>query len=221
MNAKIRFGFVMLVTFYATAANGAPFAIEPDNYAEGTVVNDVHPQVQLRIFVGSMNDDFPTDFGVFPTPSIIPVTANENVDIFGGHFTSTGIKSFGHANIGFFPESRQLAMRFLAPTSSVAIDFIGRSTLSSQVGVLEIFNGAGTLLDTFTSGPLFSHQVATLSLSRPQADIVYARAFSHRDFSPFGTLDNLRGEIVPEPGSTVVVLIAGVLCALCNRRRST
>jgi hypothetical protein len=200
-----------------STANASPIVIEPDNYAEGTVVNDIHPLVQLRIFDGVIRENFPVDFGVFPSPAVIPVTANENVDIFGGYFTSTGTKSFGHANIDFFPESRQLAMRFLVPAKSVSVDFIGTNRLVTQVGVLEVFNGAGALLDTFTSGELSAHQIATLSLMRPQGDIVYARAYSHPDFSPFGTLDNLRGDLVPEPASAVLCLTA-LSCVMLRRR---
>jgi hypothetical protein len=196
-----------LCAYHALAAT---HTIEPDNYDEGAVLNDVHPAVQLRIFDGFIRKNFPVDFGVFPTPNIIPVTANENRDIFGGYFTSTGTKSFGHANIDFFPESRQLAMRFSAPATNVTIDFIGTSTLSTQIGVLEIFNSQGNLLDTFTSSPLLAHQIATLSLTRPVGDIRYARAFSSPSASPFGTLDNLRFTSIPEPAALLMAAIGAM-----------
>jgi hypothetical protein len=203
------------------AATPVAHTLEPDDFAEDTVLNDIHPRVQLRIFDGFIRDDFPNDFGVFPAPDIIPVTANENRDIFGGYFTSTGTKSFGHGNITFFPESRQLAMRFLAPTTEVTIDFIGTSTLSSQIGVLEIFNPGGILLDTFTSGPLLAHQSTTLSLSRPAGDIGYARAFYSPSGSPFGTLDNLRFVTIPEPASYMLGSLACVLAIAPRARRSS
>jgi hypothetical protein len=172
--------------------DAATHLIEPDDYAEGAVLNDVHPLVQLRIYNGSFNPNFPADFGVFPDPEVIPVTANENEDIFGGYFTSTGTKSFGHADIPFFAESRQLAMRFLAPASEVSIDFIGTNSLADAVGVLEIFSAQGALLDSLMSAPVTAHEVVRLSLTRPTADIGYARAFSAPENDPFGALDDLQ-----------------------------
>jgi hypothetical protein len=219
---KLLSGIVTAMLLFAAHAWAAPpfvtNAIEPDDYPDRSVLNDIHPRVQLRIFDGVIRDNFPVDFGVFPAPNIIPVTANENRDIFGGYFTSSGTKSFGHANITFFPESRQLAMRFLRPTTEVSIDFIGTSTLASQIGVLEVFNSSGSLLDTFTSGPLFAHQTATLSLNRPAADIGYARAFSSPDGSPFGTLDNLRFVTIPEPAACILATIGATLLALAVAR---
>ena len=205
---------VAALLFFTGHSSAATHSIEPDNYAEGAVLNDVHPLVELRIYDGVLRDDFPNDFGMFPDPDVIPVTANENDDIFGGYFTSTGTKSFGHANIAFFPESRQLAMRFLAPTTDVSVDFIGTSTLAEQVGVLEIFNAQGDLLDTFTSGPLLTHKIATLSLSRAAGDIGYARAFSSHDASPFGALDNLRFTTIPEPAAGILAMVAAMLIAV-------
>jgi hypothetical protein len=216
--SRLLFGILATIFLFAAPSLAAlPFVdnlIEPDDYADRTVLNDIHPRVQLRIFDGVIRDDFPNDFGVFPAPNVIPVTANDNRDIFGGHFTSTGTKSFGHANITFFPESRQLAMRFLAPTTDVSIDFIGTSTQSSQIGVLEVFNRQGMLLDTFSSGQLSAHQIATLSLSRPAGDIGYARAFSSPDGSPFGTLDNLRFVTIPEPAAFVLAAMGASFVAI-------
>jgi hypothetical protein len=181
-----------IVLLFATPLQAVNNRIEPDDYAEGTVLNDVHSLVDLRIYDGVLRPNFPADFGVFPDPTIATVTANENPDIFGGYFTSTGTKTFGHSDIPFFPESRQLAMKFLAPTTQVTIDFIGTNSLASEIGVLQIYSVQGTLLDTFTSPPVFAHQVATLSLTRPLGDIGYARAYSSPTADPFGTLDNLR-----------------------------
>jgi hypothetical protein len=181
------FGLLIVGSAYAAVNR-----IEPDDYAEDAVLNDVHSLVDLRIYDGVIYTNFPTDFGVFPDPTVIPVTANENADIFGGYFTSTGTKTFGHAGIPFFADSRQLGMKFLTTVSQVTIDFIGTNSLASEIGVLQVYSRTGTLLDTFTSAPVLAHQVATLSLTRPLGDIGYARAFSSSTADPFGTLDNLR-----------------------------
>lgn len=196
MNGNIRFWRSLiasvLVFNFTAVGRAANHTIEPDNYAEGTVLNNIHPLVQLRIFDGYTSQNFPVGFGFFPDPEVIPVTANVNPDIFGGYFTSTGTKTFGAADITFFPNSAQLAMRFLVPTSQVSIDFIGTNSLAAEIGVLEIYNVLGVLLDAYTSPPLLAHQKVTLSRTRPLGDIGYARAFSSPTADPFGTLDNLR-----------------------------
>ena len=177
---------------FVSPVHATNYRIEPDDYTEGAVLNDVNPIVDLRIYNGFAITNFPAQFGVFPDPEIIPVTANENADIFGGYFTSTGTKSFGEANVPFFTEASQLGMRFLTPVSQVTIDFIGRNSLQTAIGVLQIYTSQGTLLDTFSSSPVTAHHVATLTFTRPSADIGYARAFSSPDADSFGTLDNLR-----------------------------
>jgi hypothetical protein len=187
---------LLLMLCVEIGAKAATVVIEPDHYAEGAVLNDVKTQVQLRIFDGYIRKNFPVDFGVFPSPSVIPVTANENEDIFGGYFTSTGTKSFGAANITFHSESNQLAMKFLVPTSRVSIDFISTSHFDPSFGVLEIYSSAGALLNSFTSTGLFEHQKATLSLFRSAGDIGYARAYSSPSGDPFGALDYLRFETI-------------------------
>ena len=199
----LRLTIVLLTSSFALAqrVDAATIVIEPDNYVEGAVLNDVSSLVQLRIYDSVVGDPFPTDFGTFPHPGIIPVTSTENEDIFGGYFTSTGTKAFGHSNITFFTEGRELAMRFLAPTSQVSIDFIGTNVISAQIGVLEVYSSAGTLLNTFTSAPRLAHEISTLTLTRATGDIGYARAYSSPDGSPFGALDNLRFETVVQiPG---------------------
>ncbi|BBO32911.1 hypothetical protein [Lacipirellula parvula] len=214
--------FRLLVFGFAIAIVGGPsfaadsFVIEPDDYADGTVLNDVNPRVKLRIFDGVLSTSFPTDFGVFPDPGIIAVTALTNDSVLGGYYTSTGTKSFGHYLIGFTPESRQIAMQFMGAASSVSVDVIGRSDLSSAIGTLEVFSPNGTLLETVFSPPLGRQQVATLSISRPIADIGYARAFSSPQGSLFGSFDYLRFTSVPEPPGVSLMAFGLFVCA---RRR--
>lgn len=200
------------------SALGPPLhVVEPDNYAEGTILDNVHPLVHLSNYWAYSGTSYP--FGI-DTFFVGKIDAIVNSDIFGGFFTSTGSKSFGRDGFSWISSSHPLAMAFAAPTSQVSIDFIGTSTLSAQVGVLEIYSPAGALLDTISSGQLFSHQVATLTLVRPGGDIGYARAYSSENFSPFGTFDNLRFAAVPEPSSCVLALLSATCAARMNRRRS-
>ncbi len=179
----------------APAACGQTFAVEPDAFADDAVLNDVSPAVELRVFDGFLQPNFPVDFGVFPDPDVIPITAVTNPDIFGGFLTSTGTKSFAHAGVNFFNETAQLAMRFPTAASSVSIDVIGTSDLSSTVGRLEVYSSGGQFLQSVSSGQLFRQGVGTLTISRPAGDIGFARAFSDPGFSPFGAFDNLRFDL--------------------------
>lgn len=184
---------ICVISFIPYAAHAQQsYVIEPDDYSEGAVLNDVHPQVDLRIYDGVLYESYPEQFGVHPFPDVIPVTATTSEDFFGGHYTSTGTKVFGHAEIDFSSAGRQLGMRFSNATGSVSIDIIGSSDLSSVVGVLEVFDVAGNLLEATSSGQLGRQDFATMSITRPTFDIGYARAYSSPDFSPFGRLDFLR-----------------------------
>lgn len=214
-----RTALLVLLTLFGSSSGFAAgsFVIEPDNYAHGTILNDIHPRVQLRIYTG---DDFPSSFGVFPNPDIIPVSALTNEDILGGYFTSTGTKSFGHYLIGFNSQSRQIGMKFLGAANSVSIDVIGRTDFTGAIGVLEVFSQTGVLLESVTSAPLGRHDIATLSINRPTADIGYARAFASSTGSPFGTFDNLQFRSVPEPASASLMAI-GLLAFMYRRSDRT
>ena len=71
-------------------------------------------------------------------------------------------------------------MQLSTSASQVTVDFIGTNSLATAIGVLQIYSEQGTLLDTYTSSHVTAHQVATLTLTRPTADIGYARIFQLR-----------------------------------------
>ena len=207
--------------FCAASAIASPdsFVIEPDSYPDGTILNSIHPRLDLAVHDGILTPDFPEDFGVFPDPGVIPVTAVTSEDIFGGYFTSTGTKTFGHAGIDFTTLSRSIGMRFNGPANEVSIDVIGSTDLSPTVGVLEVYDAAGMLLETVTSPELLRQEVSTLSIARPGFDIAFARAFSSDDHSPFGRLDNLRFTSVPEPATAVLLIVCGLAGRALRRAR--
>lgn len=220
MNILGPFLFICLICCQPVAVSGAIFEIEPDDFDDGTVLNTIHPRVDLAIHDGISTPDFPTDFGIFPAPAIIPVTALTNEDIFGGYFTSTGTKTFGHAGVDFTPLSRAIGMRFNGSAMEVSIDVIGTNDLTSTVGVLEIYDAGGNLLDSVNSSELLRQDVETLSISRPTFDIAFARAYSDSDFNPFGSFDRLRFTAVPEPTSSLAGLAMGTVALARRRRRS-
>lgn len=185
----------LLMALSASFVSAQDYVIEPDDYADGTTLNNIHPKVELAIHADL--DDFPEDFGEFPDPDIIPVTSLENEDISGGYFTSTGTHSFGHAGVNFTSPSRAIGMRFVDPATMVRIDAIGSSNLSDTVGVLDVFDINGTFLESVETTTLGRQEIGTLTISREQGDIGYARAYSSDDHSPFGRFDNLQFSTVP------------------------
>ncbi len=70
-----------------------------------------------------------------------------------------------------------LAMELVDPVSTLSIDVIANS--DNDYGRLEIYDANRNLIDRVTTGPLARGQVATLTLSRPTADIAYAVALGH------------------------------------------
>lgn len=164
-------------------ANGTldPFTtqVEPDDFSQGTVVQNLTPGVTLTV-TGDNNAQFPED--------TIRVTVVDDP----AH-RSTGTRVFAHSDISFFETNRRLRIDFYEPARSLSIDIIGAS-LTPTVGRLRIYNAAGVELDTLTTAPLADGQVATMTLTRPAADIAYAVAYSEPGTgnSPFGRLDNLR-----------------------------
>ena len=193
----------LMVVLSASLASAQTYVIEPDDFANGTSLNNINPKVELAIHADL--DSFPEDFGEFPAPDIIPVTAIKNEDtILGGYLTSTGTHTFGHSSVGFTSPSRAIGMRFMEPAAAIRIDAIGSSDISDTVGVLDVFDINGVLLESVDTTLLSRQEVGTLSISRAQADIGYARAYSSEDNNQFGRFDNLR--FSTEPGTTLIDL---------------
>lgn len=218
---KFTFGLTFLAALLlaSNSVSADLIIIEPDNYEHGEMLNYVDPRVELAIHDGILVPNFPEDFGTFPDPDIIPVTALTNEDTRGGYFTSTGTKSFGHYLIGFTPLSRSIAMRFNTQVDAISIDVIGHSDLSATVGVLEIFDAAGNMLDSVESRQLFRQDVDELSISWSGSNVGYARAYSHTEHSPFGRFDNLRINAVPEPSMGLLIPVVGATVYLIRRRK--
>jgi hypothetical protein len=120
-----------------------------------------------------------------------------------------GARVFGENTGGFYsPEFYNdsssggwwLRINFATPVSSVSIDAIGTTRFSGQArGLLRIYNAANQLLGTVTTADLLAGgQLATLTLSRPTADIAYAFASSDQ-VNEGVLLDNLRFITAGEP----------------------
>ncbi len=170
-----------LADFVACVAiAGCAFAdtvtIEPDDYATGTVLTSIDPRVTLST-TGTDN---------VPVP-IFEVTATD--DPFD--YAPTGTRVFGHANVQFFNDGRRLRMDFSDDVRTVSISAAGGDFFDPEVGLLRAYNAGGQLLQEVTSAPLAGGESAVLSISRANADIAFAIAFTPVDQGNFLRLDRL------------------------------
>jgi hypothetical protein len=193
----------------AGSARPSPITIEPDNYANGTVLNTISPAVTL--FTSVTATDLTSNFGY-------NVTAQEDAGF--GH-TSTGVRVFAQAGVPFFNSTRNLRMTFTDPVQQLSLDFIPSSF--AEAGTLSFYNASGQLLGTLQTTNPVTDVPQTLSLFRPTADVKFAVASGT---GPFVRLDNLRFDArptaVPEPVSVAawgVIGLAGCGAAVVRRVR--
>ncbi|MCA9246501.1 MAG: hypothetical protein KDA42_05280 [Planctomycetales bacterium] len=148
--------------------------VDADAFPDGTPLTNAFDGVTLGTTV---DDSHEGRFEVFATNNAANAT--------------TGPRTFSHAGIGFFDDSRRLRMDFYKPAQAISIDFINRSGLSLATGRLEAYSLDGTLLATYLTEPFMSG-FRTMGITRPTADIAFAIAYSDPSGSPFGSLDNLQ-----------------------------
>lgn len=192
-----------------TTAQAQLLTLEPDDYAEGTVLNTVIPGLSM-ITVGTDNLPYqPRSFDVTAATRNFPYPP------------PTGDKVFAHAGVPFWNDIRKLRMDFGGAVSTINIDFMGSSSLTPEQGRLEVYGTSGQLLQSYTTQPLFGGQVETMSIQRNQADVAWAVAWTLPGQSVFGSLDHLvfsQPVAVPEPG-TLALLSLGVVGLLLRVRR--
>jgi hypothetical protein len=186
-------------------ARGALVTIEPDNFPDRSALTNVSPYVTLNTL--DTNNEVVPMFTVTATGGDSATT----------DLSPTGTQVFAHFDIPFFNVNRKLQADFNGTTSSVSIAFAGGTPFTTETGRLEIYGEAGNLLDTIRTAPTGYGQFATLSVTRPTADIVRAVAYSENSF---GRLDALSFETpVPEPSAGLaVVALSGA--AILRRRRA-
>ena len=142
----------------------ADFHLEPDeSEGHGAYLYDAHAWVKLSA-VGS-------------------TVVNPGVRAYdrGSDESSTGTHVFAHRTDGGFNtqwvgDLRDLRMDFIAPTQSVSIDIVAKLGDPLDFGLLEVYDSAGTLLESKQSSNLADGAFETVTITRPQADIAYAIA---------------------------------------------
>ena len=181
---------VVAALFTALSASANVIVLDPDSYANQTDLTHAIPQVSLLTAVSSDNQT------VVPSWYISAVTDS---------YASTGSNVFGYLNFHSLWDARRLRMDFSAPVSSVSIDFI---STGSDAGELHIFDSSWHELGAgFITPALAAHQVQTMSLTSPTANIAHAVAYSQG--TGFGRLDNLQFA-VPEPACSILGIIGAL-----------
>ena len=181
--------------------------VEPDNYAAGTVLNNVNPYVSL-ITVDSAN------LPHVPAPFNITAAAASTGQ------SSTGSLVFAHAGVNFFYTDRRMRMTFTELTSEISLDFIAGFGALSSIGTLSYYGQNNSLLGTYSTGLLAPFSVQTMSVSRGTSDIKWAVAYTAPD-SPdqSGKLDNLSFTSVPEPSTSARLAMSAAGALWWARRR--
>jgi len=180
--------------------------LEPDNYADGTVLNHVLPQVGL-VTAASNNVPIPFDVTARTSPAqpFLP---------------PTGQNVFAHVGVPFFNVDRKLRMDFNGLVSYVGITFQGGNNLETERGQLDVFGIGGNLLRSYVTQPLLGGQSEVMSITEPLADIAWATAYTVAGDNPFGRLDYLTFSTpVPEPSSMALFGLAGGAILYCARFR--
>jgi hypothetical protein len=161
---------------WCASAFGQSAIIEPDDYADETILTQINPYVTMS---STNSDNVPV--------AVWPVTAY--TDGFG--YAPTGTRVFSHANVPFWNNVRRLRLDFAAPASRVRIDFAGGDFFHPETGRIEAYNAANQPVGLYQSAPLGAGQVDTLDIVRDEGDIAWAVAYVPPDQGNFGRLDRL------------------------------
>lgn len=198
-----------LLSFAAAVVQAQIVTIEPDNYANGTVLNNVSPYVSLFTVADNNLPHPPVGFSIRATENISPWQP------------PTGNNVFAHETVAFFNTDRRLRMDFNGLVSFVSIVFQGGNNLQTMRGQLDVFGSNGQLLTTYMTQPLLGGQIETMSITRGLSDIAWATAYTVPGDSPFGRLDALSFTTpVPEPSVAGLGMLAGGMWILELRRRA-
>ena len=147
--------------------------VEPDDYADGTVLNDAVVDITLSTHGTGITDD-----------QVLAGTSE---------FTSTGTAGFVSRNSSLITtlwsiDWRELWIDLAVPVSSVSIDAISYHD-DDNVAQLQAYDSEGNLLATYTTPEIPSRCYTTMTITRPTADIAQIRAYG-TDGSQVG-LDHL------------------------------
>lgn len=184
--------------------------IEPDDFFYLAPLTNATQGVTLTLSQG--DGEVRPDFTIVSLSNFgIPSTGNS----FFGARSSAGYGA------QFFFSSANLRADFQSLMKTVSIDFIGCCDVAGApltTGLLRAFSSSGTLLGSYTTGPLHRNAIETGVVTMPQANIAYVMA-STTEGSNATFLDNFSASPIPEPANQYL-LGSGllVLASLCRTR---
>jgi len=199
-------------------------SIEPDDFANGTIISNAYPGATLSEFDifggGVIGDVYSTTDDLVATRLGVPLQA------------STGDRVFGIRPILQFPNEAgdgDLRIDFDTPTNFVSVDFIGSNTGTAPneigIGRMLVYDASDTEIANLLAGPgdgLLFNEVETLTISRTTPDIAYIQL--RRAGDNFVAVDNIQFNavetVVPEPASLSMLALAAGLLGLRRRARA-
>ncbi len=150
--------------------------IEPDSFAEGNDLTNADPRVTLMTTLNNNQ----------PVPLFVVTAATDSLG-----YAPSGDKVFAHVNVPFFNDARRLRMDFAGPVQEVSVAFAGGDFFDAETGVLQTYDVNGVFLQEYISNPLSAGEFEVMRVTRPQADIVWAVAYTATGAGDFGRLDDL------------------------------
>jgi hypothetical protein len=207
MNTKHSTTAVALVFAFHLTASAGTVLIEPDNYAPGTMLNNITPEVSLSVAVQNNS-----------ILRFSPVVAIPDAPVGYSH-PVTGNLVFG-PGICFWNTYNRLRMDFTAPVQSISLLFTGGDQGVNDIAKLDAFDGTGALIATATSSALSAGASETASVSLLGDQIAWAVAYLPPNEGTFGRFDHLQFSTVPEPSAGALLVTAlGLLCHHQHARR--
>lgn len=162
------------------SSGGSPVAtpgrVEPDQFAESTILNNQISGVTLVAFGSDVGGN-----QVYAATSPSAATGTKA-------FANRNGSSSGPITSDWTEYGRQLRANFTAPTNQVRMDAFG--VAAGSIGRLEIYSASNVLLGRYTTAALSGGSRETMILTRPTADIAYAIFRAHAGSTI--RFDNLR-----------------------------
>jgi hypothetical protein len=137
--------------------------LEPSDYSQGWILNNVKPGVTLSIF----DPDGTTGDVAARTTGLAPAEA-------GKVFTATDALQ---ASLPTWSDAQKLKATFVTPVSTVSILAYGTSSTAPSFARLDAYDASNKLIARYSSQGIASGQFETMTVNRSASDIKYVIAY--------------------------------------------